>query len=190
MPDFGPNGEYILLPVDIPVPNVVNENFVSKTVRKTHIVNDAVHFGGLISGPTRGINIVPRFGELEGLALGKGPIGRRDDIGNPGPSQILNSPGFRVLTLIPVLPGGVTIDINVRYWPDTEADRPSLLIKASDELGIPEDVEVIAPGGGDLGFVTISVHLFIPIIGVLECYRKGRSPRFDAYTFWDNLVVS
>lgn len=191
MTDFGPLGEYILLPVDMPVPNVARERFVTRTVKRVSIVNDAIHFGGVMAGPTRGINAITRTATaLTGMSLGRGPNGRRADVGNPGPSQLLNSPGFRVLTLIPVLPGGVTIDISVRYWPDTPDDRPSFLVKASDDLGIPNDVEVIAPGGGDLGFVTISLHLFIPIIGVLECYRRGRSVRHDAYTFWDNLIVS
>lgn len=190
MADLGPNGQYILLPVDIPVPNVAQESFIAGRCRRVRSFSDGTGFSGIVTGPSRGINPGAAHG-IDGLGLGEGPAGRRNDIGTTfAPSQLLNTPLFRILTLIPVNPGVATIAIKVRYWPDTPDDRPSFLIRRNLDVGILEDVETIAPAGGELVFVTIDVTVVAASIGVLECYRKGRSQRHDAYTFWDALSLT
>lgn len=217
MADLGPHAEYALLPVDIPVPNVVRETFISgvfkaveyalipaalevpNTARRTPattglpkrvtVFGDSA-FGGSASGPTRGINMTTGPTAPDGLGLGNGAIGRRDDVGDAGSSQILNAMLHRMLTLIPVEAGNRTVAIKVRYWPDTADDRPALLVKRNLAVGVQDDIEVVAPAGGSVGFVTISLPVAVTSKGVLECYRRSRSLRHDSYTFWDSLTLA
>lgn len=171
------------------MPPVVFQKFITPVGKRVNI-GGLDTFGGVLSGPIRSFNVPDGPTQDSGLGLGNGLIGRRNDIGTPlPPSQILNGPLFRMLVRVPVIPGPNDLSISVRYWPDTPADRPSIIIKASDVLGIPEDIEVIAPAGGETGFVTIQRTIYAATYGALEVYRTGRSVRRDAYTFWDNLIV-
>jgi len=127
---------------------------------------------------------------LDGVGFGLGP-GLRTDVGSPTPpSQLQHGPG-RILMPIPVAAGARTLSVSTRFYPDSGAGkRPRLVVKRDLAIGVQNDVVVEAGAGGGLSFGTITLAVTLAVDGVLECYREQQDVRMDAWTLWDNLVVT
>jgi len=117
--------------------------------------------------------------------------GRDDTVGNSTPpSQKQSRPGTLKRLLVPVSVGARTISIDVLVDHEDVAvpPFPLLIVKATPEIGLFDDVIAIAAGVA--GWQTLTCGFTALYSGVVEVWREQPSFSFQRDVWWDNLTAS
>lgn len=118
-------------------------------------------------------------------------IGRDENFGNPAPPSFTLRRQVRLGPLLFLLAAGSrTISVDCLYGPN-ENERPAMIVRGDDALGINQDVEVVAPVGGVTAWVTLETSLTLRVTGIVEIYLEHRHRHMDeGVSHWDNFRIA